>query len=163
MPIRCDVCGTEYERGKGFHGAKYKQAHLCSQDCYERYLKLKSTPKPPANFKSVKGTERRVLTDYIQDWTNDMVNWAWVMKQAKDIQEEYELTTMEMYGVLKYCKEYEGLDWNMEYGLYQFFPRYIKPMREFTKKIKQMKNTELKEDEIKYIRKPKTGYGKVEF
>ena len=147
----CDFCGKEYGHGQGFHGARYKAKHFCSQDCYEKFVNMKSAPKPPVNFKPEPKTDRRKFTDYIQDWTNDKANWPWLMKQAKDIQQEFELDWKTMYQVLKYCREYEDIDWNMEYGLYQFFPKYIKPMQDFTKAILQAKAMELIDDEVQYV------------
>lgn len=161
--MKCDTCGKEYGRGQGFHGAKYKQFHFCSQDCYEKYCKIKNAPKPPTNFKPEKGSDRRKFTDYIQEWTNNQVNWQWLMKQAKDISEEYELNWYEMYMVLKYCKTYEELDWNLEYGLYQFFPKYIEPMRIFLNNIQNLKQISLEEEETYIVKKPKKYIGKVEF
>lgn len=163
--MKCDWCGTEYGKGEGFHGVKYKSGHFCSQDCYESYVKMKSTPKPPVNFKPEVGTERRKFTDYIQDWIGD-ANWAWLMKQAKDIQDEYELNWKDMYLTLKYCKEYEEVEWNKQYGLYQFFPRYIQPMRDFISEAKAFK--EISEDDITdefyYVKKKKISKEKeVEF
>lgn len=124
---------------------------------------MKSAPKPPVNFKPQYGSDRRKFTDYIQAWTDDKANWQWVMKQAKDIQEQYELDWKTMYQVLKYCKEYEMLNWNMEYGLYQFFPKYIKPMKDFTETIFKFKNEEYLEDEYYIVPKKNYDIGKVEF
>lgn len=137
--MKCAVCGKEYNKGEGFKGGKYKSLHFCSQDCFERYCKIKSAPKPPVNYKPQPNTDRRKYTDYIQDWTGDNVNWAYIMKQSKDIQEEYELNFHDMFLVLKYCREYEQLEWNYDWGLYQFFPKYILYMRNFQKSLKENK------------------------
>lgn len=160
--MTCTVCGKEYGKGKGFHGAKYKSIHFCCQDCYDRFVKMKNAPKPPVNYKPVQGTDRRKFTDYVQEWTNDKVNWQWIMKQAKDIQEEYELNWKQMYHVLKYCKEYEDMDWNIEYGLYQFFPKYIKPTEDFANAILATKSMQFVEDEIQIIKKKQKYINRME-
>lgn len=159
----CDVCNKEYNRGQGFHGSKYKSIHFCSQECYDKFVKIKIAPKPPINYKPAKGTDRRKFTDYIQEWTDDKVNWQWIMKQAKDIQEEYEIDWKIMYHVLKYCREYEDIDWNMEYGLYQFFPKYIKPMQDFSNAIIAFKTMQFTEDETQVIKKKKSYVSSIDW
>lgn len=134
--MTCDVCGIEIPKGQRYQGNKYKSLHFCSENCWKRYCAIKTKPKAVVNFKPEHGSDRRTFTDYIQDWTNDNVNWPFIMKQAKDIQEEYELDWHTMYMVLKYCRVYEGLEWNLEYGLYQFFPKYIKPTEDFRETIR---------------------------
>lgn len=161
--MKCEVCGTEYGKGEGFHGTKYKAVHFCCQDCYDRFIKMKSAPKPTINYKPQKGSDRRKFTDYVQMLTENKANWQWLMKQAKDIQDEYEIDWQTMYRTLKYAHEYEDAEWKMEYGLYQFFPKYIKPMQEFTEAIMSAKQIENTEDEINYVRRPKQYIGKVEF
>lgn len=153
--MKCCICDKEIARGKKFQGTRYQNYNFCSEACYEKFIKLKSAPKPKANYKPQKGSPRRKFTDYIQEWTNDMVNWQWIMKQAKDIQEEYELDWPEMYYVLKYCREYEMLEWDLEWGLYQFFPKYIEPTQEFIDTINQAKALakEDLEDEYEVVKK----------
>lgn len=153
--MNCCVCGKEIPKGARFQAPKYKSYHFCCEECYERFVKLKSAPKPKVNYIPQRGTERRKFTDYIQEWTNDTANWQWLMKQAKDIQEEYELNWQEMYLVLKYCREYEGVEWLPEFGLYQFFPRYIEPTRNFIRAVNSVKALaqEDLEDEYEVVKK----------
>lgn len=167
----CSICGIEYK--KGYKGERFKNEHFCSQECYlKRQPKKKgvrSPSKPQTNtpstlpngetqaaYKPSKGSDRRKLTDYIQDWWPWEPNWQWITKQIKDIQEEYELTYKDIYYVLKYCKEYEGVELNPEYGLYQFFPRYIEPTEDFRKSVaiikKQANELDL-EDTYEIIKK----------
>lgn len=161
--ITCICCGKKFIKGTNYKGEKYKNLKFCSKDCYDKFIKMKSAPKSPVNYKPEKGSERRKFTDYIQSWVGN-INWAYIMKQAKDIQEEYKLDWTTMYKVLKYCREYEELEWNLEYGLYQFFPKYIKLMQDFSQAILQNKNNDfIEEDEIIYIHKSKSLIGKVEF
>ena len=161
--MNCDVCSKEIPRGKRYQGNKYKSLHFCSEDCWKKYCAIKSKPKAVVNFKPEKGTSRRKFTDYIQDWTDDKVNWPSVMKQAKDIQEEYELDWNEMYLVCKYAKLYEGHVWDLKFGLGQIFPKYIKPAKDFVNAINKIKNTEIPEEET-YVMKRKRNYiGKVDW
>lgn len=106
---------------------------------------------------------QRMFTDYIQDWVGD-VNWAWIIRQAKAIKKEYAIDFNFMRMVLKYCKEYEELDWDLEYGLYQFFPRYIKPTQEFCEQITRMKKMDFDcEDEVYIVKKKKLREREVDF
>lgn len=161
--MNCDVCSKEIPRGKRYQGNKYKSLHFCSEDCWKKYCAIKAKPKAIVNFKPEKGTSRRKFTDYIQEWTDDKVNWPSIMKQAKDIQEEYELDWNEMYLVCKYARLYEGHVWDLKYGLGQIFPKYIKPAKDFVDAINKIKNTEIPEEET-YVVKRKGNYiGKVDW
>ena len=153
--MNCDVCNKEIPRGQRYQGSKYKSLHFCSEDCFKRYVKIKSAPKPLINFKPEVGSDRRKFTDYIQEWTNDRANWPYLMKQAKDIQEEYELNWYDMYLVCKYARVYEGVEWDFNWGLGQIFPRYIQPCMEFREAIQKAKSTEIPIDEITKIKKKK--------
>lgn len=160
----CDVCSKEILRGQRYQGNKYKSLHFCSENCFKKYCSIKSKPKAVVNFKPEKGTSRRKFTDYIQEWTDDKINWPSIMKQAKDIQEEYELDWNEMYLVCKYARVYEGVEWNYNYGLGQIFPRYIQPCAEFRDAIKKAKLAEIpNNDVLKIKKKSKTNNRKVEW
>lgn len=161
--MTCDVCGKDIPRGQRYKGDKYANQHFCSEDCYKRFCTIKLSPRALINFKPEKGTDRREFTDYIQEWTNDMVNWQWVMKQAKDIQEEYELDWHEMYLICKYARVYEGVEWDFQYGLGQIFPRYIQPCRDFREAIKMAKTTELPEETIVVVKRKQPYRKEVEW
>lgn len=107
------------------------------------------------NYKPKKGTDRRKVTDYIQDWWPWEPNWPWLMKQLKDVMDDNNLEYNDVYLVLKYCREYEGLELNPEFGLYQFFPKYIEPTQEFIDTINQAKALaeEDLEDEYEVVKK----------
>ena len=136
MP-KCSYCGADIPKGQSYCGNKYTSLRFCSEEHFTQYVKIKTKPKPPVNFKPQQGTDRRKFTDYIQEWCETEPRWEWLMKQAKDIQEEYGLDWEEMYLVLKYCRVYEGVEWDMQWGLYQFFPKYIQPMREFKQQCQE--------------------------
>ena len=161
--MNCDVCSKEIPRGKRYQGNKYKSLHFCSEDCWKKYCAIKSKPKAVVNFKPEKGTSRRKFTDYIQDWTDDNVNWPAIAKQAKDIQEEYELDWNEMYLVCKYAKLYEGHVWDLKFGLGQIFPKYIKPAKDFVNAINKIKNAEIPKEETYIVKRKRNYIGKVDW
>lgn len=161
--MKCAVCSKEIPRGKRYQGDKYKSVHLCSEECFKKYCEIKIKPKPLVNFKPEKGSNRRIFTDYIQEWTDNKVNWSWLMKQAKDIQEEYDIDWYSMYLVCKYARKYEEVEWDNQYGLGQIFPRYIEPCQEFMNKIKENKNIQIEDDKINVITKKKNCKLKINF
>ena len=161
--MKCAVCSKEIPRGKNYQGVKYKSVHLCSEECFKKYCEIKTKPKPLVNFKPEKGSNRRIFTDYIQEWTDNKVNWSWLMKQAKDIQEEYDIDWYSMYLVCKYARKYEEIEWDNQYGLGQIFPRYIEPCQEFMNKIKENKNIQIEDDKINVITKKKNYKLKINF
>lgn len=160
----CAICGVEIARGKRFQSPTYKTTHFCSEDCYNRFCALKKSPKEVVNYKPKTGTDRRKFTDFLQMWFPYEPNWALLMKQAKDIQEEYEIDWHEMYLVLKYCKDYEQIELIPEYGLYQFFPKYIQPMRLFKDKCSQSRKEAENWDcsQIRYIIKKSNHRNKLD-
>lgn len=161
--MKCAICSKEIPRGKRYQGDKYKSVHLCSEECFKKYCEIKTKPKPLVNFKPEKGSNRRIFTDYIQEWTDNKVNWSWLMKQAKDIQEEYDIDWYSMYLVCKYARKYEEVEWDNQYGLGQIFPRYIEPCQEFMNKIKENKNIQIEDDKINVITKKKNYNLKINF
>lgn len=92
--------------------------------------------------------DRRKVTDIIQEMWGQDANWPLLTAQLKNIMKDYELSYMEVYAVLKYCKYYEQIIIDDEYGLYQLFPKYIEPMMRFKEKVEQAKE---KADEISEI------------
>ena len=161
--MTCIICNKEIARGKRYQGERYKSLHFCSEECFKKYCEIKTKPKPVVNFKPEKGSDRRLFTDYIQEWTGDHCNWSWLMKQAKDIQEEYELNWYQMYLVCKYARKYEEVEWDYQYGLGQIFPRYIQPCLEFMQKIKENKTIDFEDDKINVIVKNKKTKIKINF
>lgn len=154
--MTCDVCGKNIPRGKRYKSDRYQAKHFCSEECYNRFLKIKSQPKSRVNFKPDKTHPRRKFTDYLQEWTGDRVNWEAIMKQAKDITEEHGLSWEEMYLVLKYARVYEQVEWDFQYGLGQIFPRYIQPCMEFIESINKAKQAEVPEVNIVKIKRGKS-------
>lgn len=132
----CLVCGSEIRRGERYIGLRYKSDPLCSEECYNRYIKLKLAPKPPINYKPTPGSDRRAFTDLLQEWTDNRINWSAAMQQCKDLMDEFNLSWDDMRLVLKYAWKYEGVQWNPNYGLGQIYPRYIQPTFEFKQQCK---------------------------
>lgn len=130
MP-KCSYCGADIPKGQSYCGNKYTSLRFCSEEHFTQYVKIKTKPKPPVNFKPQHGTDRRAFTDLLQEWTDDRINWAAAMQQCKDLMDEFDLTWEDMRLTLKYAWKYEGVEWNPQYGLGQIYPRYIQPMREF--------------------------------
>lgn len=164
--MKCKVCNKEIGHGQRYKTETLTSVYFCSKECYENYLarpKTKPKTKPKTDYKPKPGSQRRRFTDYLQDWTDDRINWPMAMKQAKDIQEEYELSWHDMLMVLKYAREYDNYTWDLNYGLYQVFPKYIKPTQDFVDSINKNKNTEVPEEETYVVKRKRNYTGKVEW
>lgn len=83
--------------------------------------------------------DRRKVTDLIQSMWGEDANWPLLTAQLKNIMEDYELTHKDVYYVLKYCKDYEQIQVNLDYGLYQIFPKYIQAVDNFRDKLAEAK------------------------
>ena len=89
--------------------------------------------------------DRLKVTDFIQSMWGEDANWKLLTAQLKSIMKEYELTHKDVYYILKYCKNYEQVVIDGEYGLYQLFPKYIDATQMFRDKLAEAKE---KADEI---------------
>ncbi len=83
--------------------------------------------------------DRRKVTDLIQSMWGEDANWKLLTAQLRNIMKEYKLTHKDVYYVLKYCKDYEQVVIDEEYGLYQLFPKYIDIVTRFREKLTQNK------------------------
>lgn len=92
--------------------------------------------------------DRRKVTDLIQEMWGEDANWKLLTAQLRNIMKEYKLTHKDVYYVLKYCKDYEQVVIDEEYGLYQLFPKYIDATQIFRDKLVKAKE---KADEIGII------------
>ena len=106
MPI-CKVCGKEIPYGKSYKGEHFKNEKFCSAECYTERLNASTrlhstTSKPKPNYKPPKKSDRRKVTDYLQDWWPYEPNWAFLMTQLKTIMDEYELSYVDVLLILKY-------------------------------------------------------------
>lgn len=83
--------------------------------------------------------DRRKVTDLIQSMWGENANWKLLTAQLKNIMKEYDLTHKDMYYILKYCKDYEQVVIDNDYGLYQLFPKYIDVTQMFRAKLAEAK------------------------
>ena len=144
MP-QCYICQAEIPRGQRFKSPRYKNLAFCSESCYNQYLASKQQPKSSSSLDKLKS--------YINDLWQDQVNWPFMMRQIKNIKEEYGVDDKDIRLMLKYAIEYEGAKINPEYGLLQFI-QYLQPAKEFAEDI--LRNRELAErmeDEKVVVRK----------
>ena len=83
--------------------------------------------------------DRRKVTDLIQSMWGEDANWKLLTAQLKNIMKEYDLTHKDVYYILKYCKDYEQVVIDSDYGLYQLFPKYIDATQIFRDKLAKAK------------------------
>lgn len=83
--------------------------------------------------------DRRKVTDLIQSMWGENANWKLLTAQLKNIMKEYDLTYKDVYYILKYCKDYEQVVIDGEYGLYQLFPKYIDVTQVFRAELAEAK------------------------
>lgn len=89
--------------------------------------------------------DRRKVTDLIQSMWGEDANLKLLTAQLKNIMKEYNLTHKDVYYIFKYCKDYEQVVIDGDYGLYQLFPKYIDATQIFRDKLAEAKE---KADEI---------------
>lgn len=149
MP-KCVICKNEIQRGKRYKSPTHKSIYFCSEECYNKYLVSKN--KLSSSLDKLKS--------YINYLWDEQVNWPYVMRQIKNLKEEYGVDDKDIRLMLKYAIEYEGVKVNPEYGLLQFI-QYLQPAKEFAEDI--LRNKELAEsmedDEIEWV-KASRGNGK---
>lgn len=133
MP-QCYICQAEIPRGQRFKSPRYKNLAFCSETCYNQYLASKQQPKSSSSLDKLKA--------YINDLWQGQVNWPFMMRQIKNLKEEYSVDDKDIRLMLKYAIEYEGVKVNPEYGLLQFI-QYLQPAKEFAEDI--LRNKELAE------------------
>ena len=142
----CIICQSLIPRGQRFKSPRYKNLSFCSESCYNQYLASKQQPKP-------KSSSLDKLKAYINDLWQGEVNWPFMMRQIKNIKEEYNINDKDIRLMLKYAIEYEGVKVNPEYGLLQFI-QYLQLSKEFAEDI--LRNKELAEsmedDEVEVVK-----------
>lgn len=144
MP-QCYICQAEIPRGQRFKSPRYKNLPFCSEGCYNQYLASKQQPKPSSSLDKLKA--------YINNLWQGQVNWPFMMRQIKNLKEEYGVSDNDIRMMLKYAVEYEGVKVDLDYGLLQFI-QYLQPSQEFAEEIR--KNRELAEnmedDEVEVVK-----------
>lgn len=83
--------------------------------------------------------DRKKVTDLIQSMWGEDANWKLLTAQLKNIMKEYKLEYIDVYYVLKYSVCYEQVVVDKEFGLGQFFPRFIEPTKKFRRKLAESK------------------------
>ena len=145
---QCIVCQSPIPRGQRFKSPRYKNLPFCSESCYNQYLASKQQPKPKPKSSSLDK-----LKSYINDLWQGQVNWPFMMRQIKNLKEEYSVDDKDIRLMLKYAIEYEGAKVNPEYGLLQFI-QYLQPAKEFAEDI--LRNKELaesmEEDMVEWVK-----------
>lgn len=142
----CIVCQSSIPRGQRFKSPRYKNLSFCSESCYNQYLASKQQPKTKSN-------SFNKLKSYINNLWEGKVNWPFMMRQIKNLKEEYGIDDNDIRLMIKYAVDYEGVKVNPEYGLLQFI-QYLQPSKEFAENI--LKNKELAEsmedDEVEWVK-----------
>ena len=120
----CKQCGCDIPRGTKFQQTKYKSISFCSEECFNAYNQNRE-PAP-----------QRQLTDYIQAISDVPPNWAYLIRQSKAIEQNYGLDQKQQLLVIRFAVEFEGAEFMAQYGLGQFFPKYIQPYQKFVDELK---------------------------
>lgn len=142
----CYICGTEIPRGQRFKSPRYKNLSFCSEACYNQHLASKQQPKP-------KSSSLDKLKSYINDLWQGQVNWPFMMRQIKNLKEEYGVSDNDIRMMLKYAVEYEGVKVDLDYGLLQFI-QYLQPSQEFAEEIRknQALAESMEDDEVEVVK-----------
>lgn len=151
MP-QCYICQAEIPRGQRYKSPRYKNLSFCSETCYNQYLISKQQPKPSSSLDKLK--------TYINDLWQGQVNWPFMMRQIKNLKEEYGVSDNDIRMMLKYAVEYEGVKVDLDYGLLQFI-QYLQPSQEFAEEIRknQALAESMEDDEVEIV-KASRGSGK---
>lgn len=149
----CCICEKIIKRGQRFKSPRYKNLSFCSETCYNQYLASKQQPKPSSSLDKLKA--------YINDLWQGEVNWPFMMRQIKNLKEEYGVSDNDIRMMLKYAVEYEGMRVDLDYGLLQFI-QYLQPSQEFAQEIKknQALAENMEDDEVEVVKASK-GNGKI--
>lgn len=149
---QCIVCQSPIPRGQRYKSPRYKNLSFCSETCYNQYLTSKQQPKSSSSLNKLKS--------YINDIWQGQVNWPFMMRQIKNLKEEYGVSDNDIRMMLKYAVEYEGVKVDLDYGLLQFI-QYLQPSQEFAQEIKknQALAESMEDDEVEVV-KASRGSGK---
>lgn len=150
---QCYICQSPIPRGQRFKSPRYKNLSFCSESCYNQYLASKQQPKPSSSFDKLKS--------YINDLWQGQVNWPFMMRQIKNLKEEYGVSDNDIRMMLKYAVEYEDVKVDLDYGLLQFI-QYLQPSQEFAQEIRknQALAENMEDDEVEVVKASK-GNGKT--
>lgn len=141
----CIVCQSLIPRGQRFKSPRYKNLSFCSESCYNQYLASKQQLKSSSSLDKLKA--------YINDLWQGQVNWPFMMRQIKNLKEEYGVSDNDIRMMLKYAVEYEGVKVDLDYGLLQFI-QYLQPSQEFAEEIRknQALAENMEDDEVEVVK-----------
>lgn len=144
MP-KCYICQAKIPRGQRFKSPRYKNLPFCSESCYNQYLASKQQTKPSSSLDKLKA--------YINNLWQGEVNWPFMMRQIKNLKEEYGVSDNDIRMMLKYAVEYEGMRVDLDYGLLQFI-QYLQPSQEFAEEIRknQALAESMEDDEVEVVK-----------
>lgn len=76
-----------------------------------------------------------------------------MMRQIKNLKEEYGVSDNDIRMMLKYAVEYEGVKVDLDYGLLQFI-QYLQPSQEFAEEIRknQALAESMEDDEVEWVK-----------
>ena len=76
-----------------------------------------------------------------------------MMRQIKNLKEEYNVDDNDIRMMLKYAVEYEGVKVDLDYGLLQFI-QYLQPSQEFAEEIRknQALAESMEDDEVEVVK-----------
>lgn len=83
--------------------------------------------------------DRKKVTDLMQSIWGENANWKLLTAQLKNIMHDYKLDYKDVYYIFKYSICYEQVVVDKEFGLGQFFPRFIEPTELFRKTLVEAK------------------------
>lgn len=149
----CVICNQSIPRGQRYKSPTHKSLSFCSESCYNQYLASKQQPKLSSSLDKLKS--------YINDLWQGEVNWPFMMRQIKNLKEEYGVSDNDIRMMLKYAVEYEGVKVDLDYGLLQFI-QYLQPSQEFAQEIRknQALAENMEDDEVEVVKASK-GNGKT--
>lgn len=87
--VKCRYCKKEIEKSIAYKPISDSRVYYCDKECYELSQTKKNTKQNNGRYKSTKGSEREILTDYIQSlylkvgYTKQNINWAMIGSQIK--------------------------------------------------------------------------------
>lgn len=142
---QCYICQAEIPRGQRYKSPTHKSLSFCSESCYNQYLASKQQPKPSSSLDKLKA--------YINNLWQGQVNWPFMMRQIKNLKEEYGVSDNDIRMMLKYAVEYEGVKVDLDYGLLQFI-QYLQPSQEFAEEIRknQALAESMEDDDVEVVR-----------
>lgn len=157
--VKCRYCGELIDRDLAYKVGKAN--YYCNE---EHYISKQDDNSKDIKCKPQDGSDRRKLTDYIQQvyldcgYNKNDINWNLLMQQVKLMQDKYGYKYSGILLTLKYMKEIKGMDLidkttNSCLNLIEYYYNETKQSFIDKRKIEQaLEDFEFK-DEIKIMKK----------